>query len=114
MQNYSKLNYFCVDISASMLAQCKDKLSFQHNWLIKNKKLHFFNQPVEEISLKSTDKVFFLMFELLDNLPHDKIIIDTHTNLIFQWYIYNDIVMLILMMRKIQDEKYGLHYQTQS
>jgi SAM-dependent MidA family methyltransferase len=83
---YGKVHYTCLDISDYLLEQCKERLSVDHEALIKHKKIGFINHNFVEYTQKHNEKILFLLFEILDNLPHDKVLIDTESNLIFQRY----------------------------
>lgn len=71
---YSSVNYTLVEISETLIQNSKRILAEGHRGLIKSGNLKFVNRDVNNFDLKSSDHQFILLFEVLDNLPHDKII----------------------------------------
>ena len=83
---YSKIQYSCVDISNHLLEKCKSTISKDHSVLVQKNQVSFSVQDVSEYQKTHQEEVLFVLFEILDNFPHDKIVIDTHKNLIFEAY----------------------------
>lgn len=81
---YSLTKYSCLDISDQLLLQCRTLLQQDHGGLIANQRVGFINADVSEYEQPHDEPVLFVLFEILDNLPHDKVLIDTHLNLAFQ------------------------------
>jgi hypothetical protein len=71
---YSTISYTLVEISETLIQSSKRILAEGHRGLIKNGGLKFVNRDANNFDLKSEEPHFILMFEVLDNLPHDKII----------------------------------------
>lgn len=71
---YSNINYTLVEISETLIQSSKRILSEGHRALIKSGGLNFVNKDISNFDLNTADHHFILLFEVLDNLPHDKII----------------------------------------
>ena len=66
------VDYTIVEISPSLCRRIEQKLTKAYPHLIKNKQIRIINQDISEY--KENEQCFALFFEVLDNMPHDKII----------------------------------------
>lgn len=62
-------------------------MSVDHAGLAANGQVSFVHADASEYSQTHSEPVLFVLFEILDNLPHDKILIDTESNLVFQRWV---------------------------
>mgnify|MGYP001803171199 CR=1 FL=1 len=81
---YGSVRYSCLDISNYLLEKCKSQIESDHLTLVRKGQIKFKNDDISEYKTSHSEPVLFVLFEILDNLPHDKILIDTESNLIFE------------------------------
>jgi hypothetical protein len=67
------LEYKIVEISETMLERCKNVLKTKHWRLIESGQLEFVHSSITDFDRGDPDLTFVIMFELLDNLPHDRV-----------------------------------------
>lgn len=84
LEEYRRIQYRFLDVSGHLLEECRLKMKEKHPLLYKRGQLEFINSAFEDMKMYSEEPVCFMLFEILDNLPHDKIVIDTYNNLVFE------------------------------
>lgn len=67
-----------MEISPSLLKRIEAKLSQSFPHLLKNKQINLYNQDISDF--KASEPCFLLFFEVLDNLPHDKVLWNTQSS----------------------------------
>lgn len=67
-----------MEISPSLLKRIEAKLSKSYPHLLKNKQINLYNQDISDF--KASEPCFLLFFEVLDNLPHDKVLWNSLNN----------------------------------
>ena len=70
---YWKINYTLVEISPILLERSKKVLKQSHKELIEKGQIKFVNKDAFKLNDKFEDEIYLLLFEVLDNLPHDLI-----------------------------------------
>jgi hypothetical protein len=85
---YSSTKYTCLDISDHLLQKCKQSLEQEHEKLVFDQKVKFMNRDIVDYDIAHEEPIIFVFFEILDNFPHDKIIIDKQSNLVFQRFAF--------------------------
>jgi hypothetical protein len=73
-----QLEYTIVEISPSLCRKMEQKLGAAFPHLMRNKQLRIINQDISDY--KQEELCFMLFFEVLDNLPHDKLIWNNNTS----------------------------------
>lgn len=68
---YHNINYTLLEISDSLIKSSREKLEWEHSDLIKTNCLKFVNKDAFNYNHSSQEPYFLMMFEILDNLPHD-------------------------------------------
>ena len=73
---YWKLNYTVVEISPFLMERSKKILRETHKELIDKGQIKFVNKDAFKLDEKFNEEIYLLLFEVLDNLPHDVIKFD--------------------------------------
>lgn len=76
---YESMTYTIVEISPVLCKRLKDKLEASNPRLMRSGRLRVVNDDFLNYRAESQHLTYVLLFEMLDNLPHDRVVMDKET-----------------------------------
>lgn len=72
---YDTMNYTVVELSEQLCKKCEQKLQVDNHRMMTSKRLKVVNKDIANYKQDSGTPTYVLFFEVMDNLPHDRVIL---------------------------------------
>ena len=102
---YRNCEYIFVEISPFLAQKCEETMRENHKQLLDEGKIQIFNGSIFDFNAKINDFCFFVGFEILDNMPHDRLYAESHQVKGGREDIYTHVSTIELIQDLVNSEK---------
>ena len=102
---YRNCEYIFVEISPFLAQKCEETMRQNHKQLLDEGKIQIFNGSIFDFDAKINDFCFFVGFEILDNMPHDRLYTESHQVKGGREDVYTHISTIERLIAKTKEDK---------